>query len=247
MTLSYDGHNLESLFICGEPQISILNSQPELVDRAGGNGSVFIGTRYGDSTVSFTIAAVGTLAQRRDKFSTLGQWLKVGMPKKLILPEYTGADTKYYNAVPSGALAIQHGVDGDWAVLTFTLTDPVAYSNTESSVTSSGGVATFTVGGTAPTYVTITSGTAQPDSETNIWRVNLGSTTSSTFMAADVGTQSSGHNMTIDMEGRTFVYYGQNRMPTLDSKWFSVDPGQNNLYRTKGTGEFTVKWRNRWY
>ena len=80
MTLSYDGHDLESLFICGEPELSILNAKPDFANTTARNGNAFIGMRYGESTVAFTIVATGTAAERRGKFSTLGSWLMVDAP-----------------------------------------------------------------------------------------------------------------------------------------------------------------------
>lgn len=242
MTLSYNGQNLETLFICGDPQISILNSTPKFNESDSMNGTMFLGMRYGVSTVSFTVAALGTAAERRDKFATLGRWLMVDKPKQLILPD---TPDRYYMAVPQGALKLNRGFDAEYASLTFTLTDPVACSRTANSVASVDGVASFTVGGTAPTYVKVTANSAIPSDTNNYWGVSKSSST--TGMTADIGTSTTGRKVVIDSEGGTFRVSGLITAMTLSADWLTFEPGSNNLYRNYGTGEFTVEWRDRWY
>lgn len=243
MTLSYNGQNLETLFICGDPQISILNSTPKLNDSDSMNGTMFMGMRYGVSTVSFTVVALGTAAERRDKFSTLGKWLMVTEPKKLILPDATD---RYYLAVAQGALDLQRGFDGEYATLTFTLTDPIARSNTVKSATSVDGVASFTVGGTAPTYVKVTAESALPSGTNNYWGVKKTSN-SSIGMTADIGASTTARTVVIDSEARTFRVGAGFIAMAISSDWMTYDPGSCKMYRNYGTGEFTVEWRDRWY
>lgn len=242
MTLSYDGHNLESLFICGDPELSILNSQPDIANTESRNGAMFLGMRYDVSTVSFTIVATGSASERRDKFSTLGDWLMVSSPRKLILPD---TPDRYYAAVPQGALELQRGFDAEYAKLTFTLTDPIAFSNTLSSATSTDGVADMTIGGTAPTYITVTANSAIPDGN-NLWGVSRYSNVF-TGMAADIGASTTGRKVVINSEQRSFAVAGSLKFMTLSSEWTMLEPGTRQLYRTYGTGEFTVQWRDRWY
>lgn len=247
MTLSYDGYNLEADFICGDPKIQILNSKPNLVDAESNNGSIFIGTRYGTSTVEFTIAATGTPTERRNKFSALGQKLFVSSPKKLILPE---TPDRYYLAVAQGALDLQRCFDGEYATLTFTLTDPVAYSVQERSVTSSG-TAAFTVGGTAPTYISVRSTEATSTAYPNYWGVYVTNSyeapTTNTFMRAVIGNSSDPTTVDINSESRTFKVGSSAVVPTYDSKWLKSNPGYCQVGRKHGDGEFTVRWRDRWY
>lgn len=243
MTLNYNSHNLESLFICGDPQFSILNSTPKFNESDSMNGSMFLGMRYGVSTVSFTVAALGTAAERREKFATLGQWLMVDEPKRLILPD---TPDRYYMAVPQGALELNRGFDAEYAALTFTLTDPVACSTTVNSATSTDGVASFTVGGTAPTYVKVTANSALPSSTNNYWGVKK-TTSNVVGMTADIGASTVGRNIVIDSEKRTFRVGGSSVAMALTGDWLTLDPGSSKLYRHYGAGEFTVEWRDRWY
>lgn len=240
MALSFDSHNLESLFICGDPQFSILNSQPNFA-KSSVNGSVFTGMKYGMSTVSFTIAATGTVSERHQKFSTLGAWLYVDSPKMLILPD---TPDRYYHAVSQGALDVQRCFDGDYATLTFELTESMAYAISEESTPSENGKATFTIGGTAPTYVRVSSSEATPDEYESLWGVIADLTTSS--YGPDVNGKISGQTVIIDSENRTF-YNGYYTQPNLESDWLLLTPGKHTVTRNFGGGEFRVWWRNRWY
>ena len=249
MTLSYDGHDLESLFTCGDPKLSILNSQPELMDVSARNGAAFIGSRYGTSTVTFTIAATGTAAERRNAFSTLGAWLAVDSPKRLILPD---TPDRYYLAVPQGALELQRGIDGEYAPITFTLTDPVAYSVEEHEAFSAANLTytQFTVGGTAPTGVVVECGDAYTSS--HWWEVRAESSVASADkMSAYIGetatSSSSTTRVVIDSVNHTATYGGTQSMLSLNSTWFTFEPGTHKIYRIGGGNSFTVKWRDRWY
>ena len=242
MTLSYDGYNLETDFICGEPSLKILNAKPKLVDADSINGSMFVGMRYGVSTVSFTIAVTGTDAERREKLSTLGGILMVTEPKQLILPD---TPDRYYMAVAQGALDLQRCYDGEYATLTFTLTDPVACSITENSATSTNGSCTFTVGGTAPTYINVRAvNRATPEASTHRWGVYLDSMNRHVAYA-DIGESDT--SLLIDSETRRVVASGSTILPAIGSSWLMAEPGQHTVALRYGAGEFYVKWRNRWY
>ena len=250
MTLSYDGHDLESLVICGDPQISILNFQPDFIDVKSRNGSLFVGSKLGSSTVEFTIAVTGSASERRAKLSTLGSWLVVDEPKRLILPD---TPDRYYLAVPSAALDMQRGYSGEYAQLTFTLTDPVAYSVEARSAASVSGVAACSVLGNAPTEFvltnangeTITPGPIAPGYANYYWKISNGSD------SLNFGIGDSGSEIIIDTEKRRCRLhsgaYWYTYFATLDSTWFKLQPGANTITRTIGGGEFVIEWQDRWY
>ena len=258
MSLSYNGHDLESIAICGDPQISIFNFQPEFKDMKSRNGSLFVGTKLGASTVEFTIFVTGSASERRAKLSTLGLWLMVDEPKPLILPE---TPDRYYLAVPNGSFDMQRGYDGEYTQLKFTLADPIAYSIESHSVTSVNGVATLNVSGNTKTYFTLANVDGQlitPCYE-GVDAEHWGITDGDTSMVYDLRTTYSGE-ITIDTEKRMSRYGRHFEMPdhqieinwytlvpTLDSSWIELQPGANTITRTIGDGEFTIEWRDRWY
>lgn len=242
MTLSYDGHDLESLFICGEPELSILNAKPDFANTTARNGNAFVGMRYGESTVAFTIVATGTAAERRGKFSTLGSWLMVDAPKQLILPD---TPDRYYLAVPQGSLDLQRGFDGEYAVLTFTLTDPIAYSVTESSAVTPLNYAyvTFTVGGNAPTGVRIV--TSKAYGASGWWDVYAESKSADADrIQVKINPSSSSDQQHVEID--TVNHNAGGRAVGIYSTWFEFEPGEHKIY-TSNNERVTVYWRDRWY
>lgn len=255
MTLSFNGHDLESIAICGDPQISIFNFQPEFKDMKSRNGSLFVGTKLGASTVELTVCVTGNASERRAKLSTLGSWLVVDSPKQLVLPD---TPDRYYLAVPSGAVDMKRGYDGEYAQLTFTLTDPTAYSTQLRSVTSVSGVAACNVLGNAPTEFvitnvdggTVTPGSIDPQFAANYWSVSNGSASLNFGIGSDPGRK-----IIIDSEKRQCRFLLDNEyveqwytyLATAASTWFKLQPGANTITRTIGGGEFVVEWRDRWY
>lgn len=255
MTLSFDGHDLESIAICGDPQISILNFQPEFKDVKARDGSLFMGSKLGSSTVECTICVTGSASERRAKLSTLGSWLVVDEPKQLILPD---TPDRYYLAVPSGSLDMHRGYDGEYAQLTFTLTDPIAYSTVVRSASSVEGVAECNVLGNAPTEFVITSaegetvtpGQIDPQFSASYWSVSNGTVSIDFYIGTDPGRK-----IIIDSEKRIcrflwdYQYYDRwyTHIASMISTWFKLQPGANTITRTIGGGEFVVEWRDRWY
>ena len=240
MSLTYDGHDLESLFACGDPEITILNSIPDAESPSGRDGSIVIGRRWGDASVSFAIGASGTAAQRRAAFSTLGAWLTVDGPRQLVLPD---TPDRYYLAIPDGPLDLKRGIMGEMARLTFTLTDPIAYGQQRTANIPSGGSVSITVGGTAPAKPTITASAAVRDSSSEVWGVRLDS---GKVLHIATGS-SSARAVSIDCDARTSTVAGAIALPTLDSDWFEMAPGSHTIAMNRGTGAATITWRERWY
>lgn len=239
MTVTYDGHDFESLFVIGDPEITILDSRAEYADSDNRNGAVLIGRRWGETKVSFTIAAQGSASERRLALSTLGSWLDVDEPKKLVLPD---TPTWYYLAIPDGSLDLKRAIKAESTVITFTLTDPIAYDSTEKTVTvPSGGSVSVNIGGTYPTRPTI-SATAVRNSTSLVWGVKLDN---ADFVHVATGS-SSGRVTVIDCDARTVTVSSNPAILTLDSDWLELSPGTHTLTMDNGTGAATVKYRERW-
>lgn len=240
MNLTYNGHDLTTLFLCGDPEISILNSQPDNRDVSGRNGAAFIGMTYGVSTVTCTIAALGTASERRAKFSTLGQWLMVDEPKPLYLPD---TPDRYYLAVPSGELKLDRAFDGEITSLTFELTDPVAYGTSRTASLSSGGSATISIGGTAPTYLNVVANSAVRNSSSLVWGIRVDN---ADFIHVATGSDSS-RKVEAYSDKRLCKVANAITIPTLDSSWIELKPGSHTVRMDAGTGAATLSWVERWY
>lgn len=236
----YDGHAFSELFDVGNPEISILNSMPDLRDVPGRNGSMFVGSRFGNSTVKFAIAAHGSADVRRDKFSTLGTWLAVDEPKKLVLPD---TPDRYYMAVPSGSLDLNRAIGDEHASITFALVDPVAYGREVSYTVPSGGSLTFNVGGTFKTYPKVTANAVR-NASSLVWGLRLDD---GDYLHVKTGN-SSAQLVEIDCDERTSTITASKtvNLPTLDSDWLCFAPGTHTLVMDNGTGAATVTFRERW-
>lgn len=249
--LRFNNFDIGSLFYHGDPQLSILDAKPNLKDSSGRDGAIFAGMTYGTSTVSVELAATGTAAERRNKFSQLGRVLMVDEPQKLYLPDMPD---RYYLAVPSGPLELSRGFDAEWARLEFTLTDPVAYGAIRSKdLNLSEDYTTVTVSGTAPTSMDVVARGAK-DTTSGLWGVKATyvDTTIGILkeVVVDLKSTVSTFNVIITSSTRTSTVGGNVRLPELWSDWLTGNPGryQVRLYDEGNTAtSVTVKWQERWY
>lgn len=238
--LIFDGHSFDTLFIYGDPQITILDAQSDTREISGRNGAAFVGMKYGAATVAFSLAVLGDAETRRVALSTLGQWLKVDEPKPLYLPD---TPDRYYLAVPDGALDMTRCIDAETTVITFKLTDPVAYGATQTAALPSGGSVTVNIGGTAPTCVDVVADSAYRDSSALVWGVMVDDAD-----YAHVATGSdSARKVEIYSDDRVCKVQNAVSMITLDSDWLILEPGTHTIEMQYGTGAATLSWSERWY
>lgn len=235
----FDGHDLSTLLICGDPDISILDAQPKYTNSDNRNGSFVTGGKYGNASVSFAIAVLGNARERRDKLSTLGAWLDVDEPKPLILPD---TPDRYYLAVPDGALDLNRGFGGDISKLSFSITEPIAYGREKSFFVTAGTSKSYSIGGTAATRPYITA-SALRNNSAGVWGMMLDS---NTYLQIPLANDNY-HDVIIDCENRTAYVDGIVTLPTLSSDWFELTPGAHILSVHQGTGGATLTYRERWY
>lgn len=234
----FDGHDLETLFVCGDPVININNSAPSYQDSESRNGAVVIGKRWDVSTVTFSIGVTGDAHTRREKLSTLASWLDVDEPKKLVIPD---TPDWYYLAIPDGGVELTRGIGGEIGQLNFTIVEPAAYGEEKTATVPSGGSASITVGGTFPTRPTIAA-SAVRNSSSLVWGVRLDE---GDYIHIPTGSALA-RTVAVDCDARTSTVQGSVVLPTLDSDWLELAPGTHTLRMDNGTGAATVKWRERW-
>ena len=236
--LIFDGHSFDELFYYGNPELVILSANAKYAQSENKNGAIFIGKTWANSQVSVAIAVIGTADERRNAFSTLGMWLDVDEPKKLVLPD---TPDRYYMAVPNGSLDITRYCDSETASVTFDIVDPIAYGREVTVTVPSGGSVTFNVGGTYKTKPRIES-SAVRNSTALVWSLKLDN--------ADhihVATGSADPTtVKIDCDERTCKVANQVSMITLDSDWLEFEPGSHTLAMDYGTGAATVTYSERW-
>ena len=240
MSVIFNGHDFATLFICGDPKITILNAKPDTREVSGRDGAAFVGLTYGTSSVAFTIAALGDAESRRVALSTMGGWLAVDEPKPLYLPD---TPDRYYLAVPGGALNLKRCMEGELATVTFTLTDPVAYGDSQTASLASGGSAIINVNGTAPTYLNVAADSAVRDGDALIWGVQVDD---GDYIHVATGTASA-CKVEFDSGERVCKVADVVKLPTLDSDWLKLEPGTHTVEMDYGTGAATLSWTERWY
>lgn len=236
--LIFDGHSFDELFYYGNPELTILSSNAKYAQSENRNGSLFIGKTWANSQVSVAIAAIGTADERRNAFSTLGMWLDVDEPKKLVLPD---TPDRYYMAVPNGSLDLTRYIEAETASVTFDIVDPIAYGREVTITVPSGSSVTFNVGGTYKTRPRI-SATATRNSSSLVYGLKLDD---ANYVHVATGSASA-RTVSIDCEKRTCIVNSSVSMITLDSNWLEFAPGGHTLAMDNGTGDATVTYFERW-
>lgn len=240
--LTFDNHNISTLYRVGNIEREIIVPTPETLEVPGRDGVAFRAQRMGASTVKATLYQLGgTEAERRTAAHTLAQWLNVRTPKRL---KFDDDGNLYYMAVPSGPVSYHRHVNASEITLSFMLTEPAAYGTQKTANVSSGGSTTINVGGNYPTSLTVYAASATRNSSSLVWGIRVDD---GDFIHVPTGTSSavrldidSGARIATKTASRTVV------MPTLDSDWIVLEPGTHTVANDQGTGACTLTWIERW-
>lgn len=235
----FDGHDLNSLFVVSSVQRGLPPREPTLVDVPGRSGALFGGTRATPPTITVSLYAIGsTREQRQQAMRTLAGWLAVDEPKRLVLGDEGG---RYRLAVPSADASMSQWIDADSVEVTFTCPDPWLYGEVMTETLPSGGTLAITVGGTAPTWPTITANAT--GGSQGSWIVTLEDGTG-IYASIPSGTT---HALTADCGARTLVVNEGVAMLPPSYDWPRLTPGAHTLTMAQGTGDATVTWVERWW
>lgn len=238
MSLIFDGHDFGDIVEYGDPEYTLLSSNVHYASSDNRDGEIVLGKTWNVGSLTFRIGISGSIAERRDKLSTIGQWLDVDEPRKLTVPDMPG---RYFLAIPDGDVSSIRGIQGEIATLTFVLTDPIAYGREISITVPSGGSVTFNVGGTSTARPVITAN-ASRNASAQVYGLRLDD---GDFVHVATGSNSA-RPIVIDCENRTCTVNGSVSMITLDSDWLEFTPGKHVLRMDYGTGAATVKYVERW-
>lgn len=238
----FNGTDLNTFGICGEPEITTAPFDLNVEDSPAFDGSRLIGTHLRAGNVTVKLASTGTALTRRETLSSLAQLLNVDEPKQLVLPD---TPSWYYLAIPNGELKPERHIDGEIVDLSFMLVDPIAYGAEQSVTIPAGGSVSFTVDGTAPTYLYMsTSRSVTPDSSSKLYGLRLDN--QKIWCVGNGGTSSFTIN-SFDFSERTLFIAGNPALPTLTSDWFTLEPGAHTIQNYLGGGNsLIVKYRERW-
>jgi predicted phage tail component-like protein len=204
---------------------------------AGRDGTVYTGRQVTARTVTVTLTIIGrTLAERRAAERELASILSVDEPKPLQLSVDNGL---YYMAMPSS--------DSEGAIYSnassfdveFVVHDPAMLGLSQTVSVPSGGSATFYVGGTYRTPVTVAV-TGASNGSSGGWKL--------TDEHGDyllVVLSSSGSTIAADCESRVLKVNGVTALLPPEADWLVLEPGQHTL-TMNGSGTAQVTFTERW-
>ena len=240
-TITFDGHRLNDRFFVGEVGIGLPDYEPNMEDKAMGDGSVFRNMRLGSVEITVSLVTRPVSGEdAREALSDLLAWLDVDEPKRLALSSDHGL---WRLAVPSGAPQVQDNEWQDKVTVTFVQPDPILYGIKREVTVPSGGTLSFAVGGDYETKPTISSDAATRDESTLQWGVRLDDG-DLMRVAVPVSTAST---VSMDCGARTCQVNGATTIPTINSDWFVLRPGTHTMRNDMGTGACTLSWYERWH
>lgn len=236
----FDNHDLTELFGVEWPVSRTAASwEPDAVDVPGRSGSVFGGTRAQPVDVSMRLWTLAeTRTQRQHAVRTLAAWLAVDEPKPLYLGDEGGL---WRMAIPAGGFDVSAYLNADSIPVTFRCLDPVLYGERHHVDVPGNGSVTFLVGGSAPTFPTITASDAREDSTVGWWRLRLDD---GDHLDVDTGARSV--PVSADCERRTLIVNDSVQMLQPLAQWLRLTPGTHTL-SLAGTGAAHVQWTERWW
>ena len=238
-SLVFDNHDLTKLFRVELDSRTAASWEPSLVDVPGRNGAVFGGTKAQPVDVSMRLWSLAkTRVERQQDVRTLASWLAVDEPRPLYLGDEGGL---WRMAIPAGTFDVSAYLNAESIPVTFRCLDPVLYGETEAVEVPSGGSVSFRVGGTAPTFPTVTADAAFEDGTAGYWQLWLDE---QTHLDADTGAAAT--SVSADCGRRVLLVGGLVQMLQTDADWLRLTPGTHTI-RMVGTGAASVEWVERWW
>lgn len=235
----WDGHNLSDDFIITDVQRGFPVQVAETQSVPGRDGAFLTSSQLPPLEIAMTLTAHGgTRGERREKMHRLMSWLDVNEPRRL---EFTDDGGKFYEAVPSGGGERIGHFRAEGVTVSFVALEPAMYGKMVSVTVPSGGTATFRVGGNYRTRPVIEAASAVRGTS-NLWGIRLDG---GDYIRLRLGT-SSARNVYIDCDTREAYDAGAATLPTLDSDWLEMEPGNHVISMDVGTGAATVRFFERW-
>lgn len=213
-----------------------------VLDAPGLTGSAFIGTKLEPLVITMfcrldlhRFPAHELPGVRRQ----IARALTTDGPAKLEIGDEPGV---YYMAKVTNATDLSSLWINGSCTVEFTAYDPVAYGEERSVTVPSGGSVTFHVGGTWPAKPRITASAAYRNGSALVWGLRLDD---GDFVHVATGSASA-RSVDLDCGARTCVVNGSVALPTLDSDWLELEPGEHTLRMDYGTGSAVVSFVERW-
>lgn len=211
----------------------------ETEDVTNRDGDVLMGARYGSYEVSLSIWVKAPYGQQPDELVQIAHALDCDTPQRLW---FSDEKERYRLALPDGSRKVARYANRARVSVSFLVPDPVLYGRHVSVTVPSGGHATIHVNGTYPTRPSITALSAVRSSASGVWGIRLDD---GDFVNVPLAS-SAARKVELDCAERACLVAGSPALPTLDSDWFELKPGQHAIVNHQGTGSCTVEWDERW-
>ena len=240
-TFIYNGVDLtEFLDVAGFDMPAMAEVTPAVREVSGRDGTAYLGSTLQPLTIVVKARlATDSIepAEIQRRWAMVAAMMRTDEPAELSI-----APGIYRKAVLQGQTALEFKTYSANADLSFYCPDPVAYGKLREVSVPSGGSATFMVDGTYPATPVISAPAAVRDATSLGWRVRLDG---GDYLRVDTGTGSA-CAVVLDCGERTCRVGAVNALPTLDSDWLSLTPGEHTIANDLGSGACTVSYRERW-
>ncbi len=238
-TVTFDGVELTSMFVVSDLRRPLAPRNVALVDVPGRDGSLFANATQATFEVSMTLTVRSRdLRERSAAVRALAALLTVPEPRPLAIGDDGGL---YYMAIPSSDQDGERFVNAERFEVKFTCPDPWLYGEVRTATIPSGGSVEVEVGGTAPTWPTITA--AATGGTQDSWIVTM-EDGSGIYAAIPSGAEQA---VDADCGARTLMVNREVAMLPPAYDWPRLTPGSHTLTMTQGTGDATVTWQERWW
>lgn len=234
----YNGNDLSQYMIVASPTRSIL---PEVEvsydDVPGMDGGQYVSRRLLPRTIDVRVLLRKSAFGRSESARILAPLLLADGPAPLVLDDEPG---RYYMAILSGATDLDSLWRAGGGTISFLCPDPVAFSCSPRTYSVSRNAQKLYLGGTYGSWPVIR---AVPASGASYYRVTDYGT--GKYLQVDASFDG-GKVLTIDMAGKHCDIDGANadRYVTLESDYFKMVPGENDLRFSSGSAEVEVA--DRW-
>lgn len=212
---------------------------PELEHVPGSDGYALKSADFLPGLVQFDLIA--READEDERREMAGYIASVLYSKEPVKVEFASDNGRYYMAVPSGEVGFEEHIRCGKATVAFQPLHSAMYGDEHTAIVPSGGSVTFEVGGTYKAAPVITA-SAVRDGKSLVWGLRLDE---GDYIHIATGS-SQKRLIAVDCGKRTMTLSGNATIPTLDSDWLELEPGEHTLRMDNGTGAATVTWRERW-
>ena len=231
----FGGVDLSERFICLVRSRHMPSVDASLEHVSGSDRYVAMGATYLPEPIVVRLVAPSAGRRERRRLARfLGGALYRREPDRLYLSDDDGL---YRMAMVVDQPDFEELVVGGSVEVKFQPMHAAMYGETHSATVPSGGSVTVMVEGTYPSTPTVSASAATGET----WGIRLDN---ADFLHVPKGSYAQG--IEIDCERRTCLVGGLVSLPTLDSDWLELAPGEHTLANDMGGGAATVTWTERW-